>query len=353
MLIVATLHGLAQRRAIETRLLRGEVVWAKADGASGSCAWGSFRSPANPVLRDLTERVIVASKGRFDRARSPEQRRAQGLPCEPWISSDEFMEATLDLWRIPSESATRVGHPAPFPVELPQRLIDLYTYRGDLVLDPFLGSGSTAVAAARRSRRFVGYDTDPAYVELARSRVAAEVAAAGRASVATAQDEATAEGRGASALAATTLERAGFTITARNQKVPGLGLAIDLVADDAAGTPWHFDVTGAFTTTRAGLARPDELWRCLGRVSVLAHRGSRPVVLLSSHLPRPRSAGDRALRELGPDGFHDAVEILDRGGHDRLARYAAGGHGDRPMPGFWTPADLAATSGLLASLRPA
>ena len=61
-------------------LLRGEVVWQKGEGATGSCAWGSFRSAANPVLRDLTERVVVASKGRFDRARSVAQREAEGLP---------------------------------------------------------------------------------------------------------------------------------------------------------------------------------------------------------------------------------------------------------------------------------
>ncbi|HEX7277213.1 MAG TPA: site-specific DNA-methyltransferase, partial [Acidimicrobiales bacterium] len=155
-------------------LLRGEIVWVKAEGASGSCAWGSYRSPANPVLRDVSERVIVASKGRFDRARPAARRRAEGLPAEATVSADEFLESTLDVWHIPPESARRVGHPAPFPVELPQRLIELYTYRGDLVLDPFLGSGSTAVAAARTGRRWAGYDTDPAYVEAARARVAAE-----------------------------------------------------------------------------------------------------------------------------------------------------------------------------------
>src|SRR5438067_4763 len=155
-------------------LLRGEIIWQKARGAAGSCTWGSFQSPANPVLRDLTERVIVASKGRFNRAIPRRERARLGLPSEASIFSDDFMEATTDLWEIPPESATRVGHPAPFPVELPQRLIELYTYRGDLVLDPFLGAGSTAVAAARTGRRYCGYDTDRNYVELAARRVAAE-----------------------------------------------------------------------------------------------------------------------------------------------------------------------------------
>jgi DNA modification methylase len=154
-------------------LLRGEIIWQKAKGAGGSCAWGSFRSPQNPVLRDLTERVIVASKGRFDRALTRTQRQAAGLPHVPSIETAEFLEATVDVWEIPSESATRVGHPAPFPVALPRRLIELYTYEGDLILDPFIGSGSTAVAAVETGRHYVGFDTDPGYVELAQTRVAA------------------------------------------------------------------------------------------------------------------------------------------------------------------------------------
>ncbi len=153
-------------------LMRGEIIWTKAKGAGGSCAWGSWRSPANPVLRDLTERVVVAGKGRFDRALSPAQRQAAGLPHRSTISRKEFMEATLDVWDIRPESATQVGHPAPFPVELPARLIQLYTYQDDLVLDPFMGSGTTLVAAASSNRRGVGYDIDPAYVELARARLA-------------------------------------------------------------------------------------------------------------------------------------------------------------------------------------
>jgi site-specific DNA-methyltransferase (adenine-specific) len=154
-------------------LLRGEIVWQKARGASGSIAVGSYLSASNPVLRDVSERVVVASKGRFDRAVPRKERERRGLPFENTISKEEFFEATLDVWELRPESARRVGHPAPFPIELPERFVRLYTYRDDVVLDPFMGSGSTAVAAARNGRHYVGYDTDPDYVALAEQRVAA------------------------------------------------------------------------------------------------------------------------------------------------------------------------------------
>jgi DNA modification methylase len=152
-------------------LLRGEIIWRKARGANGSCAWGSYRSPQNPVLRDVTERVIVASKGRFDRALKRSVRAERELPNEATIETDEFLEATIDVWDLPTESAKRVGHPAPFPVDLPRRLIELYTYRGDLVLDPFMGSGTTALAAVRTDRHYVGFDTEQSYVDLAEQRL--------------------------------------------------------------------------------------------------------------------------------------------------------------------------------------
>ncbi|MEX2650858.1 MAG: site-specific DNA-methyltransferase [Acidimicrobiia bacterium] len=154
-------------------LLRGEIIWQKAKGAGGSCAWGSYRSPQNPVLRDVTERVVLASKGRFDRAIKRARREVLGLPHVATIETGEFLEATLDVWEIPSERASKVGHPAPFPVALPRRLIELYTYTGDLVLDPFIGSGTTAVAAVEAERHYVGFDTDAGYLALAGERIAA------------------------------------------------------------------------------------------------------------------------------------------------------------------------------------
>ena len=154
-------------------LLRGEIVWIKAEGASGSCAWGSYASAANPVLRDLTERIVVASKGRFDRALKRSEREKRGLPFENSIDPDDFRNWTLDTWKIQPESATRVGHPAPFPVELPRRFIELYTYIGDTVLDPFMGAGQTAIAAIRTGRHYLGTEIDPEYVALAERRIAA------------------------------------------------------------------------------------------------------------------------------------------------------------------------------------
>ncbi len=342
-------------------LLRGEVIWQKGEGASGSCAWGSFRSAANPVLRDLTERVVIASKGRFDRALSPKEREARGLPFENTLSSDEFMAATLDLWQIPPESAKRVGHPAPFPAELPGRLIRLYTYAGDLVVDPFMGSGSTLVAAAKLARRYVGYDLDPEYVEIARRRVRAigpapveSAVLPGRSALGAAapprletsgdddfQARAAREGKAVQAIAEQVLEDAGFRIVGRNVRLRGLGLTVDLLAVDAAELPWYFDVSGAFTTTRGGLLRSDTVWKCLGRAHVLANNGKAPVVFLTSHLPRQGTEGALALKAAGRGAFFDAVEMLSDEGRSRLGTYAQGGRHGVPVAGFWTEAELA------------
>lgn len=152
-------------------LLRGEIIWQKAAGASGNCAWGSFGRATNPVIRDVSERIVVACKGRFDRALSGKERAKLGLPHKSTISKEEFMALTLDIWQLPAESAKRIGHPAPFPVELPRRLIELYTFEGDVILDPFIGSGSSAIAAIRTGRHFIGYDIDPQYCTLAEGRL--------------------------------------------------------------------------------------------------------------------------------------------------------------------------------------
>ncbi len=324
--LAADVVGLLQDRL--GLLLRGEVVWWKGKGASGSCAWGSFRSPANPVLRDVTERVVVASKGRFDRAHSAAQRSHGGLPSEASISTDEFLEATTDVWEIPAESATRVGHPAPFPVELPQRLIELYTYRRDLVLDPFSGSGTTAVAAVRAGRHFVGYDTDEGYVELARRRVLGERSRSEGSG--DRRRHRTPGDRSAREEARLLLDRCGFTDIVQDRRL-GPGIHVDLAATDKAGRLWHFDVSGAFTVTPGGLRRAETLWKALGRAAV-AHSlsPSVPLVLFTTEAPARGSTAHAALQALGSDVVADVVELLSPEGEARLRRHAVGGDG--PLP---------------------
>lgn len=310
-------------------LLRGEIVWQKGAGASGSCAWGSFRSPSNPVLRDVTERVIVASKGRFQRALTPEQRRQRDLPHEPTISTEDFMALTLDVWQTPTESARRVGHPAPFPVELPEKLIELYTYADDLVLDPFMGSGSSLVAAARLGRRYVGYDLDPGYVELARARVEEE-------GDAVAVD--TARLSGSKDRVAEVLAAAGFAEgPGPGVRLKGSGLVVHDVVEDVTGGRWVIEIGGAFVRYRGGLTSIDAVWRTLGRAHTLRGLGER-VLVLTSALPRHRSEFDLAVRAAGPDAVFDIIDVFDDDALARLAEYAGGR--STPLPGFWYPDDL-------------
>nr|PZN44813.1 MAG: SAM-dependent methyltransferase [Bacillota bacterium] len=153
-------------------LMRGEIIWDKGASAGGSCAWGSWQSASNPSLRDRHEYILVFCKEVYRRARAGRQ---------DTITREQFLEYTQSVWTFPTESARRVGHPAPFPLELPARLIQLYSFAGDVVLDPFCGSGTTCVAALLAGRRYVGYDIKPEYVELARRRIAAAEAALARA----------------------------------------------------------------------------------------------------------------------------------------------------------------------------
>lgn len=346
-------------------LLRGEVIWVKARASTGSCAWGTFQRPGNPVLRDVTERIVVASKGRFDRAVAARDRAGEGLPSTATISADEFMDLTTDVWEFPSERATLVGHPAPFPVELPRRFVDLYTYEGDLVLDPFMGSGSTAVAALRTGRHFVGFDTDPDYVAQANARIADEmqhlaeeasstdgpaddsgnrsrpVVGAGNGvvrvhvpavndSVASfgatrangnGSDEhrdavgtAVRQGRKATDVARLVVEQAGFTdVDSKNIKLKGV--PVSMRARDGAGRLWYFDVVGAFANGQAGLRRKETLWKALGKVSVL--RAVQPdlrLVLLTTDVPPPGSVPGKALDALLTGGSGSEVSGTDEAG---------------------------------------
>jgi site-specific DNA-methyltransferase (adenine-specific) len=143
-------------------LMRGEIIWNKASSASPSTAWGSWLSAANPVLRDIHEYILIFSKESFSRKRGHKK---------DTITKEDFLEWTKSVWTFPAVSARSIGHPAPFPEELPHRLIQLYTYKGDIVLDPFCGSGTACLSALKDGRHYIGYDIEPSYVKLAEKRI--------------------------------------------------------------------------------------------------------------------------------------------------------------------------------------
>ncbi len=360
-------------------LLRGEVIWEKADATSGSCAWGSFAKASNPVLRDVSERVVIASKGRFSRAMTLKKRRAADLPHESSLANDEFVDVTKDIWKIQPESATRIGHPAPFPVELPRRLIDLYTYKGDIVVDPFVGSGTTVVAAARTGRIGVGFDTDPDYVELAERRLEAELDRISELDAATRgiedvpaaeqsevvgrlsfedrqehfQARAVNEGKKAQDIASRLLTEAGFETIKEKVKHPKGLIDFNFRVTHPDGVQqWWVDVSGAFVTNRPGLQRTDAVWRLLGKLSVLQALAAQDasdssaadqdrVLVLTSNLPKKGTPGDQALRAVGPSAIFDAIELYDPAGLERLRHYAENPDA-QPVPGFWSEAEISA-----------
>ncbi len=143
-------------------LMRGEIIWSKGMGAGVSMAWGSWQSASNPVLRDTHEYILVFSKGTFTLSGK-----------ENTITKEQFMEWTKSVWTMNPESAKKIGHPAPFPLELPYRLIQLYSFKDDIVLDPFMGSGTTAVAAWKTGRKYIGYEISEEYLELSQKRLTA------------------------------------------------------------------------------------------------------------------------------------------------------------------------------------
>jgi DNA modification methylase len=158
------LHAFIAQQAVALGfLMRGEIIWDKAASASASTAWGSWQSASNPTLRDVHEYILVFSKGSYHRDRPGDRKDT--------ITKDEFLEFTKSVWTFAAESAKKIGHPAPFPVELPYRLIQLYTFEGEVVLDPFMGSGQTALAALKAGRHFVGYELNLEYQSLAAKRI--------------------------------------------------------------------------------------------------------------------------------------------------------------------------------------
>jgi len=147
--------------------MRGEIIWNKAASASPSTAWGSWQSAANPILRDIHEYILIFSKGDYRRERTKDEMEIK----QNTITKEQFMEWTKSIWTMNAESARRIGHPAPFPEELPNRLIQLYSFTNDIILDPFMGSGTTAVAAIKSKRNYIGYDISQEYIKLAEARI--------------------------------------------------------------------------------------------------------------------------------------------------------------------------------------
>ncbi|GMO46028.1 MAG: site-specific DNA-methyltransferase [Termitinemataceae bacterium] len=147
--------------------MRGEIIWNKAASASPSTAWGSWQSAANPTLRDIHEYILIFSKSEYKRERTKDEI----LLKQNTITKEQFMEWTKSIWTMNAESARRIGHPAPFPEELPNRLIQLYSFTDDIVLDPFMGSGTTAVASIKNKRNYVGYEINEDYIRLANARI--------------------------------------------------------------------------------------------------------------------------------------------------------------------------------------
>lgn len=145
-------------------LMRGEIIWNKSiNNTYGACAWGSWQSASNPILRDVHEYILIYTKGSYKREKEENKKST--------ISKDEFLNYTKSVWNFKPESAKRIGHPAPFPIELPYRLIQFYSFENDIILDPFCGSGSTCIAALKTKRKYVGYDTNKDYILLAEERI--------------------------------------------------------------------------------------------------------------------------------------------------------------------------------------
>ena len=238
------------------------------------------------------------------------------------------MALTLDVWQTPSESARRVGHPAPFPVELPEKLIELYTFADDLVLDPFMGSGSTLVAASRPAAATSATTSTPATSSWPMSRVDDE----GHPPFAEPDRLGGSKERIDQVLA-----EAGFETEGPNVRLKGSGLVVHDVAVDRAGGRWVIELGGPFVRHRGGLTSVDAVWRMLGRAHALRGLGER-VLVLTSDLPRRRTEFDLAIRAAGPQALFDVIDVFDDDALERLAAYATGV--TEQLAGFWNRAEL-------------
>ena len=143
------------------------ILWLEGN-ISRRTAWGSWLSASDPWINTAAEVVLVLSRDRRKRA-------GKGKTSD--VSREDFMDWTLGLWTFNGQNTGQYGHPAPFPEELPRRLIQLFSFREDVVLDPFLGSGTTCRVAKTLGRRSIGVEIDPRYCEIAANRCRQDVPA--------------------------------------------------------------------------------------------------------------------------------------------------------------------------------
>jgi site-specific DNA-methyltransferase (adenine-specific) len=170
-----------QRTALEAGwLMLDKIIWVKGDAQNvhtsggfggGGCGWGTYMSPSGPVIRCASEPILIFAKG--SRGRGVVSGAGRGACVAGDMTKAEWMEWTLDVWFMRGETAGI--HPAAFPVEIPARLIKLYTYQGDTVLDPFVGSGTTCKAAKALNRHWLGIEIDPAFARLSRAQLAQDM----------------------------------------------------------------------------------------------------------------------------------------------------------------------------------
>lgn len=145
--------------------MRGKIIWDKGASAGVSCGKGSFASASNLCLRDVHEYILI-----FSKLTNRLEKKINGGKKDS-IHNEDFVEWSKSIWKISSESVKRIGHPAPFSEALPRRLIEFYSYIGDIILDPFMRSGTTAIAAIKTNRHYIGYEISNMYINLAKERV--------------------------------------------------------------------------------------------------------------------------------------------------------------------------------------
>lgn len=136
------------------------IIWNESN-ISRRTAWGSWLSASAPYVIAPVELIVVFYKNSYKKTQGTKQST---------ITKEEFLEWTNGLWSFNGESKKRIGHPAPFPRELPKRAIKLFSYKDDIVLDPFCGSGTSMIEAFLNNRQFIGIEIDKSYCELAKNR---------------------------------------------------------------------------------------------------------------------------------------------------------------------------------------